>query len=283
MMLDTIKQFGKEIEGELEGSGQKNEQKDDLCEEIREQLTMLSHFLGDPDRDLAILGEGNTSGRIDDEMFYVKASGQHLGSIAPEGFCAVHFARVLPSFDLPDPSDSEVRHILLACKADDTSDVMPSVETFFHAYLLTLPDINFVGHTHPTAVNSLLCAKNAREALAGRLFPDEIVCCGVAPCFVEYTDPGIPLAKHLKQRVEEYIDTYGEAPKTILMQNHGLIAIGKTIKDVQTITSMYVKTARVLLGTYALGGPNFLTQDNVDRIHTRPDEHYRQRQIGQRS
>jgi len=43
---------------------------------------------------------------------------------------------------------------------------------------------------------------------------------------------------------------------------------------------MYVKTARILLGTYAFGGPNFLTSDQVDRIHTRPDEHYRQKQIG---
>jgi hypothetical protein len=43
---------------------------------------------------------------------------------------------------------------------------------------------------------------------------------------------------------------------------------------------MYVKTARVLLGTYAMGGPRFLSPGHVARIHTRPDEHYRQRQIG---
>jgi hypothetical protein len=41
---------------------------------------------------------------------------------------------------------------------------------------------------------------------------------------------------------------------------------------------MYVKTARVILGTYALGGPHFLSQSAVDRIHTRPDEDYRRRQ-----
>jgi hypothetical protein len=43
---------------------------------------------------------------------------------------------------------------------------------------------------------------------------------------------------------------------------------------------MYVKTARVLLGTYALGGPRFFTPENVARIHTRPDEAYRQNLIG---
>ncbi len=251
-------------------------------EEILEQLTALSHHLGDPARDLAILGEGNTSARVDDETFYVKASGQNLETITPSGFCAVNFARVLPVFEGPDLADTDVKRVLLECKAEDASEIMPSVETFLHAYLLTLPNVNFVGHTHPTAVNAILCSRQAKEAIAGRLFPDEIVCCGVAPCYVAYTDPGIPLAKELKRRVEAFYAEYGEWPKTILMQNHGFIALGKSVKDVQTVTAMYVKTARILLGTYALGGPNFLTSENVARIHTRPDEHYRQRQLGQR-
>src|SRR5262249_31351066 len=114
-------------------------------EEILDQLTVLSHHLGDPERDLAILGESNTSARLDDETFYVKASGQHLGTITPSGFCAVNFSRVLPVFDGPDLSDAEVRRILLECKADDASEVLPSVETFLHAFLLTLPNMNFVG------------------------------------------------------------------------------------------------------------------------------------------
>ncbi|HLJ56065.1 MAG TPA: class II aldolase/adducin family protein [Chthonomonadaceae bacterium] len=254
----------------------------ETADEILEQLTALSHFLGDPARDLAILGEGNTSARLDEETFFVKASGQHLGTITPDGFCAVNFSRILPFFDRPDLSDGEVKQALLDCKAGDASAVMPSVETFFHAFLLTLPNVNYIGHTHPTAVNAILCSRNAEEALSGRLFPDEIVCCGIAPCFVEYTDPGIPLSKRIKQRVEEYFGRYAEWPKVIVMQNHGLIAAGKSSRDVRTITSMFVKVARTLIGTYAMGGPNFLTEENVRRIHTRPDEHYRQRQLAQR-
>jgi rhamnose utilization protein RhaD (predicted bifunctional aldolase and dehydrogenase) len=252
------------------------------ADEILEELTGLSHWLGDPARDLAILGEGNTSARVDDDTFFVKASGQHLGTITPSGFCAVSFSRILPYFDRPDLTDAEVKQVLLECKAADDSPVLPSVETFFHAYLLTLPGVNFIGHTHPTAVNAILCSTRAEEAFSGRLFPDEVVCCGIAPCFVEYTDPGIPLSKRIKQRVEEYHAHYEEWPKVILMQNHGFIAVGRTVKDIQTITSMFVKTARTLAATYALGGPNFLTEESVRRIHTRPDEHYRQKQIGQR-
>ncbi|HLK59879.1 MAG TPA: class II aldolase/adducin family protein [Chthonomonadaceae bacterium] len=251
-------------------------------DEILDQLTSLSHFLGDPARDLAILGEGNTSARLDEETFYVKASGQQLGTITPDGFCAVQFSRILPCFDGPDLTDVQVKEALLNSKADGSSEIMPSVETFFHAYLLTLPDVHFVGHTHPTAVNAILCSNQAREAVSGRLFPDEIVNCGPAPCFVEYVDPGITLSKLIRTRVEEYINTYGDKPKIILMQNHGFIALGRTVKEVQNITTMGVKAARILLGTYALGGPNFLTAEHVNRIHTRPDEHYRQRMLGQK-
>lgn len=250
--------------------------------DILNELVALSHFMGDPRRDLAILGEGNTSAKIDDATFYIKASGQTLETIPGEGFCKVRFDKILPLFDQPELTDAEVREALLHSKEGEASPVMPSVETFFHAYLLSLPGIRFIAHTHPVAVNSILCSKNAKEAISGRLFPDEVVCCGVAPCFVEYVDPGMPLSVTIKRRVEEYIEEYDELPKVILMQNHGLIAVGKTPKDCRTITEMYVKTARVLLGTYALGGPNFMTSENVSRIHTRPDEHYRQRQIGQK-
>jgi hypothetical protein len=43
---------------------------------------------------------------------------------------------------------------------------------------------------------------------------------------------------------------------------------------------MAVKAARVLAGTYALGGPRFMTVHDVARIHTRPDEEIRRQQIG---
>ena len=90
----------------------------DTPEEVLEKLTALSHYLGDPDRDLAILGEGNTSARVDEDTFYVKASGQHLGTITPNGFCAVNFSRILPYFDKPDLTDTEVKQVLLASGAE---------------------------------------------------------------------------------------------------------------------------------------------------------------------
>ena len=120
------------------------------------------------------------------------------------------------------------------------------------------------------------------EAIAGRLFPDEIVYCGPAPVYIPYTDPGLPLARRVRAEIDRYLDEYGEVPKVILMQNHGLIALGRTAAEVENITAMAVKAARVLLGSYALGGPHFLSPAAVERIHTRPDELYRRAEWGGR-
>ena len=248
--------------------------------EILNQLIEMSRSLGDPARDLVILGEGNTSAKADENTFFVKASGKELRTADENSFVKVSLPRVLEGLDSKNLTDEEVKKVLTEAKIDRSTDQMPSLETFLHAYVLSLPNINFVGHTHPTAVNAILCSDNAREAVSGRLFPDEIVCCGPSVCYVEYTDPGLALARHLRHRVEEFIDEQNMAPRVILMENHGMIACGSSPRDVETIISMYVKTARTLIGIYALGKPHFLTPENVARIHTRPDEKYRQIKLG---
>ena len=78
------------------------------------------------------------------------------------------------------------------------------------------------------------------------------------------------------------MEAHGEAPKAVYMQNHGFMALGANVKQVQSITAMAVKAARTLLGTYALGGPTYLTSEQVSRIADRPDVHYRQRVLGHR-
>jgi rhamnose utilization protein RhaD (predicted bifunctional aldolase and dehydrogenase) len=249
-------------------------------QDVLANLISMSRRLGDPALDYAILGEGNTSAGVDGETFFVKASGVSLCDIGESGFVRVRRAPILELLDRPSVTDDEIRDGMLAAKVDTLSQIRPSVETLFHAYLLSLPGISYVGHTHPTPVNAVLCSKKAEEAVSGRLFPDEIVCCGPAPVWVPYTDPGQPLAREMKRRVEAYIDEQNAPPRVILMQNHGFIALGRTTQEIETATAMYAKTARILLGTYALGGPNFLTPDNVNRIYTRPDEKYREKQIG---
>ena len=96
---------------------------------------------------------------------------------------------------------------------------------------------------------------------------------------VPYTDPGVPLAKAIRREVEAFQKRLGSLPRVILLQNHGLIAIGATAGAVEATTRMAEKAARIFLGAAALGGPVFLPPDQVRRISGRPDEHYRQKQL----
>ena len=244
------------------------------------QLITLSNNLGQPTNDYAILGEGNTSVKIDEDSFWVKASGTELRTVGPEGFVQVYFEPILALLDGPDLSDEQVRQALSAAKVDPQAKGHPSVETALHAMCLKLAGVNFVGHTHPTAINMITCSTSFETALSGRIFPDEVVVCGPAPVLIPYVDPGLPLAREVYRRINAYIETYGERPKTIYMQNHGFIALAPTAQQVENITAMAVKAARILVGTFALGGPCLMTPQAIDRIHTRPDEHYRQRVIG---
>jgi len=254
-----------------------------MSSDVLTRLVAMSNDLGDPALDYAILGEGNTSARADADTFWVKASGVELRTAAAGDFVRVRFDRVLDVLQEGDLSDTEIAAGLEAAKADATSAARPSVETVLHAIALQLEGVNFVGHTHPTAVNVVLCSQRVEEAISGRLFPDEIAYCGLAPVYIPYTDPGLPLARKFRDSVGQYVREVHEVPKVILMQNHGFIALGCTARQVQDVTAMYVKAARVLLGTYALGGPHFLSPAAAARIHTRPDELYRREERGHRS
>lgn len=251
-------------------------------QDVLAQLIWMSRELGRPELDYAILGEGNTSARIDDETFFVKASGAELCTLDESGVVEVSLKRALALLDAEDLSDASVKAGLIAAKVDPAAARHPSVETVLHALALTEGGATWVGHTHPTAVNAVLCSQAAEAAYAGRLFPDEIVVCGPAPVFVPYTDPGVPLARCVREKIRAYVAEWGQPPKVILMQNHGLIALGRSPQEVLNVTAMAVKAARVLLGTYVLGGPRFLTEQQVARIHTRPDEALRRRALGLR-
>lgn len=247
-------------------------------EEKKQSLLALSRFLGAEMRSLAILGEGNTSVRLDGETFLVKASGSSLGTLGEGDMVECRFAPLLAMLERDDLSDQRIEDELFGCRVDAQAR-KPSVEALFHAYLLSLPGINFVGHTHPVSVNAILCSPRALEFAGGRIFPDEIVCCGAASGFVPYTDPGLKLAQTIRDEVERFRRDFGAPPRVVLLENHGVITLGVTSQAVQAAMMMADKAARIFAGAAALGGPTFLSAAEVERIANRIDEHYRQRAL----
>lgn len=221
-------------------------------------LVALSRELGNPCREYVTLGEGNTSAAIDARSFWIKASGVPLVGIRASGFVAV-------------------RHRDITTRSRGPR---PSIEALFHSVLLQMPGVRFVGHTHPTSVNRILCARNSRALFRGRLFPDEVVYCGIAPVYVPYYDPGIPLARAIQRQAQTFHRRHHETPRLILLENHGIIALGATPQEVLRITTMAVKAAEILWGASLLGSPRYLTRAQVTHIARRPDEQYRRHLAG---
>ena len=248
--------------------------------DILTQLAVMSRNLGLPEQDCVILGEGNTSARAGESSYWIKASGMQLNGIEPGGFVELNFAPVIELVARQETTDEEVRQVLASARIDPEASLRPSIEATMHAILYALSDAQFIGHTHPTAVNMVLCARDYEEALEGRLFPDHVVYCGLEPLCVPYMDPGLPLARQVQRSMVEYLDFYGEAPKVIFLQNHGLIALGKTATEVENITLMTIKACRILVGAASFGGPRFLSEAETRRIYSRPDELYRRKQAG---
>ncbi len=232
-----------------------------------QSLVTLSRALGDPRSDYVVLGEGNTSAAIDRQTFWVKASGVPLNGIHPRDFIEVPRAGLLAVV---------AGRRRTTQRATVAGQARPSIEALFHAVVLELPGISFVGHTHPTSVNRILCSRRSRALYHGAIFPDAIVYCGRAPVYVPYMDPGVPLARAIQRRVDAYVTRYRESPRLILLENHGMIALGHTPQTVLQVTAMAVKTAAILWGASVLSTPRRLTRAQAAMIATRPDERYRQ-------
>ena len=79
-------------------------------------LLDLTRTLGQPHMEYVIIGEGNTSCRIDDKSFWIKASGQQMSSISEAGFVAVRFAPILDMLEHSPGDLAAQKHAMEAAK-----------------------------------------------------------------------------------------------------------------------------------------------------------------------
>tara|TARA_R110000868_G_scaffold411620_2_gene706435 strand:+ start:11675 stop:12436 length:762 start_codon:yes stop_codon:yes gene_type:complete len=243
---------------------------------LRAELVDLSHELGRPDRDWTILAEGNSSLRSGPDSFLVKASGAWMSRVVADDFVEVSLPTMLELIDSPTAGDAEVSSYFSSVAETAPGGRRPSVESLLHAVCLDLPGVTAVGHTHPTAVNSLLCSPHAASLVDGSLFPDQIVVLGTAPLLIPYVDPGLKLAQVARQLLAER-----SVPRAIYLQNHGMFALGSSAAEVVQITQMAVKVAKVILGSLPASGPTYMDPVEVARIDTRPDELLRRQALAE--
>ncbi|MCK5862021.1 MAG: class II aldolase/adducin family protein, partial [Candidatus Hydrogenedentes bacterium] len=97
--------------------------------ESLQALTAMSHYVGEASRGYAILGEGNTSTRIDADTMYIKASGTCLATMTPTDFLAVSISKVTKILDDPGATDEDVLENMRTALLDANEKRLPSVET----------------------------------------------------------------------------------------------------------------------------------------------------------
>ena len=203
-------------------------------------LLALSHQISREDRRLAILGEGNTSADLGDGTFLVKSSGCSLSDLDESGVSRVKMAPILAALDDQTLDDSGVRTVLEYSRAD-ASPKLPSVETFMHAVCLSEGGAKWVGHCHAESVMSIVCSEHGGKPFLKHIFPDAIVVCGRHVAAVPYIDPGLELAREVRRVLREFRAAHGSAPKVILLENHGPVALGASDKEVLNILLMLDK------------------------------------------
>ncbi len=243
------------------------------------RLVQLSRDIGQANRNLSILAEGNTSCRLGLGQFGVKASGSCLATLTASDITVCDTQHILSMLDTEHLNDSEIEQKLMQARVEGLGR-RPSCEAVFHAWLLGLEGVEFVGHCHPTSANQILCSPRAQDFADRRIFPDEVVCCGPASVLVPYVDPGLPLAHAIRDRTLHFIRIHAQAPRLILLQNHGIIALGASPAAVLSCLLMASKAAEIFVGAASLGGPVFMPSHEIQRIGARPDEAYRQRALG---
>jgi rhamnose utilization protein RhaD (predicted bifunctional aldolase and dehydrogenase) len=258
-----------------------------LCpDEVPDELVALTRRIGDPAADLVVLAEGNTSLRLPDGRFVVKASGSRMDLAAAGDFVVGELPELVDVLERGD-TDQETLSRLLSAREPARAGgpersggnrIRASIETLVHVVALAA-GATWVAHTHPTAVVGLLAVREAEELWSAPLFPDEAVVLG-EPVWVPYAAPGIALGTAVHAAVRDRLDRDGVAPRLVLLGNHGIVALGATATEVETITTMAVKAARVRSVGLGAGTLAPLDAAHARELSARPDEAARRTLLG---
>ncbi|TWF77158.1 class II aldolase/adducin N-terminal domain-containing protein [Pseudonocardia hierapolitana] len=272
-------------------------------DEVPDELVALTRRIGDPAADLVVLAEGNTSVRLDGDRFAVKASGSRMDLAEAGDFVVGELPALVDVLEKGGTDQETLSRLLSAAEpasADGTAGcsreravpegpasppersggnrIRASIETLVHVVALAA-GATWVAHTHPTAVVGLLAVREAEELWSAPLFPDEAVVLG-EPVWVPYAAPGIALGAAVHTAVRERLDRDGVAPRLVLLGNHGIVALGATASEVETITTMAVKAARVRSVGLGAGTLAPLGIEHARELAGRPDEAARRTLLG---
>ncbi|MDA3957558.1 class II aldolase/adducin family protein [Oceanispirochaeta sp.] len=106
------------------------------------------------------------------------------------------------------------------------------------------------------------------------LTPDHIVYMGHEPLWIPEGDDEA-MTESLVQGVGAYEAKYGKKPKTLLVQNQGIVSCGVNSKEASLSGILFRDAVKVAVLSENFGGIQFMPQDKIDFINTWEVEKYR--------
>jgi len=225
------------------------------------ELAQLARDLSaHPSRSI-IWQEGSCALKLSDQRYLVTPRGVHLAGLAETQGVELDLPKMEELSRAETVSDDQIQEAVTGGSSNT-----PSLDALLYAYLLNLEGVQIAAHLHPGEINQILCSPRARQFADRRMLPEEIIGCGNAALLASYADPGLALAKEVRRRMVLWRDRFKIVPKVVLVQNHGMFVLGKTSEELVQTTEMMIKAAQVFIGAAVLGGPVFLTPNNVTQI-----------------
>ncbi len=127
-------------------------------------------------------------------------------------------------------------------------------------------DVNAVMHTHSIYATTFAVAR--KEILT--VVEDFSQVAGGSVKVADYAMPGS------EELAVNCVNALEDRP-AVLLANHGLVAVGKTLEDVLLICKVIEKTALISLYANMLGGPVVIDEQHVLRLHKYFKEQYGQK------
>src|SRR6266496_1076219 len=195
-------------------------------------LVYASRLIG-AETSLVVWGGGNTSikraerdfrGR-ETRVLRVKGSGSDLKSIEKKHFPGVRMDDILALLERKDMGDQEMVDYL-AHALQEPASPRPSIETLIHGFL----PAEAVIHTHADAIVSLTNNDRAAAVLREVYGADVIA--------IPYRRPGFLISREVAQTFERH-----PKAKALLLQKHGTICWGATVKDAYLSTIELISRA----------------------------------------
>lgn len=205
---------------------------------VIEELTKYAHKL--VDQGLVVGAGGNLSMRDGDDM-YISPSGFDLKEIEPHQWVKVNIATGEVAGDLR-PSSEVLMHLECFRKSEEIQAVL---------------------HAHPTYSVGVSSAGKDIPAL----FPD-------FPAMVKsvgYIDYVIPTTNVLAEKVAELVGKH----EVMIMRNHGVLTLGKTMKEAYFFMQLTEESAKVYTISSIFGGPRILTDEECVELRNLSAERYR--------